>query len=105
MRKIFILMLFAAFSISTAFKTTDAVKFNAADLRISWEVMDDNYQNKNEALTVLIITNSGKDVLPAGGWKFYFNSGRGFSQNAISGNAQINQVNGDLYSITPTAGF
>jgi hexosaminidase len=105
MRKIFILMLFAAFFMSTAFKTTDGVKFNAADLRISWEVIDNNYQNKNEALTVLVITNSGKTVLPAGGWKFYFNSGRGFTENAVSGNAKINQVNGDLYSITPNAGF
>ncbi|WDF76694.1 family 20 glycosylhydrolase [Mucilaginibacter sp. KACC 22773] len=105
MRKIFILTLFAAFFISTAFKTTDAVKFNAADLRISWEVMDNNYQNKNEALTALVITNNGKNVLPAGGWKFYFNSGRGFTENAVSGNAKINQVNGDLYSITPTGSF
>src|SRR5476651_2564078 len=105
MRKIFILMLFAAFFMSTAFKTTDAVKFNAADLRVSWEVMDNNYQNKDEALTALVITNSGKNVLPAGGWKFYFNSGRGFTENAVSGNAKINQVNGDLYSITPTGGF
>jgi hexosaminidase len=105
MRKIFTMMLVAAFFMSSAFKTTDAIKFNAADLRISWEVMDNNYQGKNEALTALVITNSGKDVLPAGGWKFYVNSGRGFTENAVSGNAKINQVNGDLYSITPTAGF
>jgi hexosaminidase len=105
MRKIFTTMLIAAFFMSSAFKTTDAIKFNAADLRISWEVMDNNYQGKNEALTALVITNSGKDVLSAGGWKFYFNSGRGFTENAVSGNAKINQVNGDLYSITPTAGF
>jgi hexosaminidase len=105
MRKIFIVMLAAAFFMSTAFKATNAPQFKAADLRISWEVMDNNYQNKNEALTVLIITNSGKDVLPAGGWKFYFNSGRGFTENAASNNAKINQVNGDLYSITPTTGF
>lgn len=105
MRKIFTTMLIAAFFMSSAFKTKDAIKFNAADLRISWEVMDNNYQGKNEALTALVITNSGKEVLPAGGWKFYFNSGRGFTENAVSGNAKINQVNGDLYSITPTAGF
>ncbi|WP_255496130.1 family 20 glycosylhydrolase [Mucilaginibacter sp. FT3.2] len=105
MRKIFTLMLVTAFFLSTAFKIIDGIKFNAADLHISWEVIDNNYQNKNEALTALIITNSGKDVLPAGGWKFYFNSGRGFTENAVSGNAKINQVNGDLYSITPTNGF
>lgn len=105
MRKIFTTMLIAAFFMSTAFTNTDEIKFKVADLRMTWQVVDNNYQNKNRALTALVITNSGHDVLPAGGWKFYFNSGRGFTENAVSGNAKINQVNGDLYSITPTDGF
>lgn len=99
-------MLVAAAFMGTAFTVkTDGIKFNAADLHISWEVVDNNYQNKNEAVTALVITNKGKNTLPANGWKFYFNSGRGFTENAVSGNAKINQVNGDLYSITPTDGF
>jgi len=98
-------MLVAAFFMSTAFTLHHDIKFNVADLRITWQVVDNNYQNKNQALTALIITNSGHEVLPAGGWKFYFNSGRGFVEHAVSNNAKINQVNGDLYSITPTEGF
>ena len=105
MRKIFTTMLVVAFFMSTAFAPHHDIKFNVADLRITWQVVDNNYQNKNQALTALIITNSGHEVLPAGGWKFYFNSGRGFSEHAVSNNAKINQVNGDLYSITPTDGF
>ncbi|MDR6940242.1 family 20 glycosylhydrolase [Mucilaginibacter pocheonensis] len=105
MRTIFTTMLIAAFFMSTAFTVTDEIKFKAADLRMSWQVVDNNYQNKNRALTALVITNAGHDILPAIGWKFYFNSGRGFTENAVSGNAKINQVNGDLYSITPTDGF
>ena len=98
-------MLITAFFMNTAFKTADDIKFKVADLHISWQVVDNNYQNKNIALTALVITNNGREVLPAGGWKFYFNSGRGFAEKAVSGNAKINQVNGDLYSITPTDGF
>ncbi|MGN8072705.1 family 20 glycosylhydrolase [Mucilaginibacter sp. 22184] len=105
MRKIFTTMLVVAFFMSTAFTLHHDIKFNVADLRITWQVVDNNYQNKNQALTALIITNSGHEVLPAGGWKFYFNSGRGFAEHAVSNNAKINQVNGDLYSITPTDGF
>ncbi|WP_090473817.1 family 20 glycosylhydrolase [Mucilaginibacter sp. OK268] len=105
MRKIITTMLVAAFFMSTAFTLHHDIKFNVADLRITWQVVDNNYQNKNQALTALIITNSGHEVLPAAGWKFYFNSGRGFVEHTVSNNAKINQVNGDLYSITPTEGF
>ncbi|MEZ2339059.1 family 20 glycosylhydrolase [Mucilaginibacter sp. RCC_168] len=105
MRKIFTTMLVVALFMSTAFTLHQDIKFNIADLHITWQVVDNNYQNKNQALTALIITNSGHEVLPAGGWKFYFNSGRGFVEHAVSNNAKINQVNGDLYSITPTEGF
>ncbi|MBB6112841.1 hexosaminidase [Mucilaginibacter lappiensis] len=105
MRKIFTTMLVAAFFMSTAFTLHQDIKFNIADLHITWQVVDNNYMNRHRALTALIITNSGHEVLPAGGWKFYFNSGRGFSEQAVSNNAKIKQVNGDLYSITPTDGF
>jgi hexosaminidase len=105
MRKIFTTMLITVFFMSTAFTINDGIKFNVADLHISWQVVDNSYQNKNLALTALVITNKGHEVLPASGWKFYFNSARGFVQKAVSGNANIDQVNGDLYSITPTDGF
>jgi hexosaminidase len=52
--------------------------FDVKDLHLSWEVIDNNYQNKQEALTSLTITNKGKQTLPAGGWKIYFNSSRNF---------------------------
>lgn len=83
----------------------DEPKFNARDLYITWEVVNNNYQNKGQALTAIIITNKGKTELPATGWKFYFNSSRNFVNEAASGNARIDQINGDLYSITPNAKF
>lgn len=99
------MMVIAAVFVCSGFKFNDDKKPNVANLHLNWQVMDNNYQNKNEALTALVITNSGHEVLPAGGWKIYFNSGRGFTKNAVSNNAVIEQVNGDMYSITPTSGF
>jgi len=40
---------------------------------------------------------------PADGSLFQLRAG--FAESTVSGNAKINQVNGDLYSITPTDGF
>jgi hexosaminidase len=105
MNKIFTMMVIAAVFVCSGFKMNDDKKPNIADLYLNWQVMDNNYQNKNEALTALVITNKSHEVLPAGGWKIYFNSGRGFTKAAISNNALIEQVNGDMYSITPTSGF
>ncbi|MDB5148733.1 MAG: beta-N-acetylhexosaminidase [Mucilaginibacter sp.] len=99
------MMVVAAVFVCSGFKINDDKKPNIADLHLNWQVMDNNYQNKNEALTALVITNKSHEVLPAGGWKIYFNSGRGFTKVAVSNNALIEQVNGDLYSISPTSGF
>jgi hexosaminidase len=101
MRRFLTLMFFVTVNIKAVAVMADVPSFDAKDLHLTWEVVDNNYQNKQEALTSLTITNKGKQTLPAGGWKIYFNSSRNFIENAVSGNAKILQVNGDLYSITP----
>ncbi|MBD1364968.1 carbohydate-binding domain-containing protein [Mucilaginibacter sp. ZT4R22] len=105
MRRFIILFLVTVVGIKAFALTGDEPKVDPQNLHISWEVVDNNYQNKGEALTAIVITNKGKTALPASGWKFYFNSSRNFLPNATTGNATIAQVNGDLYSITPTSNF
>ncbi len=103
MRRFLTLLLFVA--INTVTVLANAPVFDTKDLHLSWEVLDNNYLNKHEALTSLVITNKGKQTMPAGGWKIYFNSSRNFIADAVSGNARVLQVNGDLYSITPNDKF
>ncbi|MET3981697.1 hexosaminidase [Mucilaginibacter sp. UYP25] len=103
MRRFLTLLLFVA--VSTVNVMASAPIFDIKALHLSWEVVDNNYKNKPEALTSLVITNKGKQTLPAGGWKIYFNSSRNFIADALSGNAKIVQANGDLYSITPNEKF
>ena len=79
--------------------------FNVHELNISWQAIENNYQNKDQSLNALVITNNGNQTLPASGWKLYFNSARDINTATVTGNATINQLNGDLFTITPTSTF
>ncbi|WP_224746216.1 family 20 glycosylhydrolase [Mucilaginibacter glaciei] len=97
--------LFAFIMLSQTVVVAAKPVFDAAKLSITWEVVDNNYQNKQMALTAITITNNNQSAFPAAGWKIYFNSSRNFLPNAPSGTATIKPINGDLYSITPTNKF
>jgi hexosaminidase len=101
-----ILTLFTAIAICLqASAQTDFSKFDVHAFSITWDVVQNNYQGKNQSLSALIITNNSKQILPASGWKLYFNSARDISPNTVSGNATFKQINGDLFTLTPTATF
>jgi len=104
MRRLFVLFLASAFCLKAAAQN-DIPKFDASKLTISWQALQNNYKIKDESLNALVITNSGKTTLPASGWKLYFNSARGITSATVSGNAVIDKLNGDLFTITPTATF
>ncbi|MDB4921620.1 family 20 glycosylhydrolase [Mucilaginibacter sp.] len=101
----FLVILMAVFSLNLAAKPADEPKFNTHDLSITWEALQNNYQNKSQALNAITITNNGKATFPATGWKMYFNSARLIAAQTVTGNATIKFINGDLFSLTPTATF
>jgi len=82
-----------------------APNFNPKDLSIVWEPVKNDSPKPGQSLNAITITNNGKSILPASGWKLYFNSARMILQATPTNNAQISFVNGDLFSLTPTAGF
>ncbi len=86
-----------AFSVDT--------KFNAHDLSISWEVIQNNKPANGQSLNVLTITNNGKNTLSASGWKLYFNSARMIASATPTGNARIDFINGDLFGLVPINTF
>jgi len=79
--------------------------FNAHDLSITWEPIQNNYQNKGQSLNALTITNNGKNTFPASGWELFFNDAGMLLPATPSGNAIITFLNGDLFSLAPTATF
>ena len=98
------LLLLMIFSISTGIYAS-VPNFKAHDLSITWEPIKNDAPKPGQSLNALTLTNHGKTSLPASGWKLYFNSARNILKQSPTNNAEINFVNGDLFSLTPTAGF
>lgn len=101
----FLIIMMAVFCANAVAKPKDEPKFNTHDLSITWEALQNDYQGKPQALNAITITNNGKVTFPATGWKMYFNSARLVMEQAVTGNAIIKFVNGDLFSLTPTDTF
>ncbi|MGN6638858.1 MAG: family 20 glycosylhydrolase [Mucilaginibacter sp.] len=91
------------FCISTTLFATPA--FDPHDLSVTWEPIKNDSPKPGQSLNAITITNNGKSTLPASGWKIYFNSARLIIPAATTGNATIQVINGDLFSLTPTATF
>jgi hexosaminidase len=100
-------LLFALLVLFTGFNCFAANEpaFNAHDLSISWQAIANDNPVRGQSLNAITITNNGKATFPASGWKMYFNSARMVASATVTGNAQISFVNGDLFSLTPTAKF
>ena len=82
------------------------IKIQGAEFRISveWQAIQNNYQGKNQTLSVLTILNESAIDLPAQGWALYFNYGGGFPLPENNG-LSMSFINGDLYKIAPLADF
>ena len=101
-------LLFATLVLFTGlncFASTTGPTFNAHDLSISWQALQNDNPSRGQSLNAITITNNGKTTFPASGWKMYFNSARMVASATATGNATISFVNGDLFSLTPTGAF
>jgi hexosaminidase len=105
MRYYVLVILMAVICVKVSAKPKDEPKFNTHDLSITWEALQNDYKTKQQSLNAIAITNNSKNTFPASGWKMYFNSARLIATATVTGNAKIDFVNGDLFSLTPTATF
>jgi hexosaminidase len=79
--------------------------FNAADLKIQWEVLQNNYNSKPQFKSALTITNTGKQPMPATGWKIYFTFPRQVVEETVTGPVKIEHINGDYFRMSPKPNF
>lgn len=101
MRYFFAALLLICFSIPVF----AAQNFNPKDLSIVWEPVKNDSPKPGQSLNAVTITNNGKSILPASGWKLYFNSARMVLPASPTGNVKVDFINGDLFSMTPTGAF
>ncbi|MFM9948222.1 MAG: family 20 glycosylhydrolase [Saprospiraceae bacterium] len=104
MHRFFILILLLLGG-SLAVKAQQAKQFNTQDLHINWEMLTKDFQSTRQTSAAFTFTNKGKTPFPASGWTLYFNSNQGMDNAAATGGVNIAHVNGDLYKISPNAGF
>jgi hexosaminidase len=74
MRRILTLIFSMVIGINAMAQTNTAI-VDAHQLSISWEALQNTYQNKQQSLNALVITNNGHITLPASGWNVYCCSG------------------------------
>jgi hexosaminidase len=92
-----------ACSLFTAAATSRAqAPFDASQLKVSWEVGENNYKGKAQFLSVFTIANTGHTAFPAQGWHLYFNFVRSVTPGPTTGGVSAAHVNGDLYKLTPS---
>ena len=79
--------------------------FDVRRLRISWEIIENNHQQKPQFLSALTLRNAGRTALPATGWKIYFNFPRFILADSVTGPVTIRHLNGDLFELAPKPEF
>ncbi len=99
MKKLVLLTLFCL----VQFYTFAEKSFDISSLKISWEVLENNYQNEKKFLSEFTIVNKTKVEFPKTGWVLYYNYGR--TVISATGGVEINHINGDFFKMTPTAQF
>ena len=76
-----------------------------ANLSVTWElisnIIDDEKTGCRAAFT---ITNNGSEILGNSGWAIYYNQ-TNRSVKSVEGNADIEQIIGDFYKISPKENF
>jgi hexosaminidase len=105
MSRFIIVLLFLSLSTQLRSQRNQEPAFPVQDLSIHWQAVQNDYQNQAHSLNAIILTNNSAVEFPGTGWKMYFNCARLIAPAAVSGNARFELMNGDLFSLTPVAGF
>jgi hexosaminidase len=97
-------MLFLVLSFSTQAQKKPV--FNAADLKIDWKLVTNNFQGKDQYQFSITLTNNiKKGVFPSGNWTIYYNANRDVADSNLTGPMKSYRIHGDLFYLKPTADF
>lgn len=73
-------------------------------ISLQWQPVQNNFEAKNQSLSVLTINNESEFDIPAKGWTLYFNYGADIPKPDSRG-LTMSYINGDLYKIEPSVAF
>jgi len=102
--------LFFAFLIAVSFTACNESKVKvvlpakAEDLSVSYEMVSNTYQGKDQSLNQFTIQNKGEGELLSN-WTIYFNQTRTLVDKSVKGDVNITRINGDYYKIEPAKSY
>jgi hexosaminidase len=108
------LSFFSVFSCGGSGRSPSASFPAAADIHVSWEVVENVFKGHDAFLSRFTLTNRGAVPLDKKDWAFYFNFIRAVvpdemvrkvAPGSVPETVTITHVNGDLYKMTPTEKF
>jgi hexosaminidase len=82
-----------------------AKPFTVKDLKVTWQLITNNYLQKPVSISSFSIENKGKSTFPTSGWTIYFNCNREIFKGSATGNVIIKHLNGDIYQLMPDSNF
>jgi hexosaminidase len=74
------------------------------ELSMTWELIQNGYENKGQSLNSFVITNNSSAVLKRN-WAIYFHQPRKIVAGSTGDNFSITHVNGDYFKLEPTEKF
>jgi len=104
-KKSFITFFILIMAVTVNIKAQPKNTFDPKGLKLTITEVDNNYQNKGQALIKLAITNNAKQALPATGWHIFFNSKNALQTIDKEALFTIQQLTGNLFQLTPAQAF
>jgi len=99
-------LFFLALVFVTVMTNAQLKGFDVNKVYVAWEVVENHHQGKSQSLTAFTITNNNKIALPKSGWNLFFNFNRAIDPKSTAPmGVKIEHKNGDLFQMTPLAGF
>lgn len=80
--------------------------FQPSNLKIDWQLVNNNYNGKDQYLFTLKLTNNSKKaILPTDNWTIYYNANRDIVDKNLSGGLESFRWHGDLFYLKPGKDF
>ncbi len=80
--------------------------FQPTDLKIDWQLVNNNYNGKDQYLfTFKLTNNSKKAILPSDHWTIYYNANREIVDKKLGGGMESFRWHGDLFYLKPGKDF
>ncbi|MDB5111241.1 MAG: Beta-N-acetylhexosaminidase, partial [Mucilaginibacter sp.] len=104
MKNLLFIIILVILSSPVSFAQQNHINPSTKAFNLKWEIIENNHSNKLQSLSALTLLTSD-ELIPAYGWKLYFNFAEQILPDSTTSNLKITPINGDLFCLSPTESF